>query len=225
MKIVFFLLGVASFLFGFQNSIGVAYLHSPTIYTKTDDTNTFFPALFYENEYLYFRGIELGYKYNPNISFILRPNFNTREIEGLEDKKQAFSGGVEFTQKIDSYKISLNLLHDISNAHNGTQSSLKLSKTFVNYPFIITPSLGVEYEDKKVSNYYFGVEPNPTYPKYEAKESLSPVVGVMGIYNINKTYSIFLLANNKFLSKNITDSPIVEKSNKSMILASILYKF
>lgn len=225
MKVVFFLICLCSFGFAFQNSVGVSYLYSKSIYVKSDDTNTLFPALFYENEYLYFRGIELGYKYNPNISFILRPNFNTREVEGLEDKKQAFSGGVEFTQKIDSYKISLNLLHDISNAHNGTQSSLKLSKTFVNYSFIITPSLGVEYEDKKVTNYYFGVEPNPTYPKYEAKESLSPVVGVMGIYNIHKTYSIFLLANNKFLSKNITDSPIVEKSNKSMLVISALYKF
>jgi hypothetical protein len=81
MRVVFFLFGLASFLFGFQNSVGVSYLHSKSIYVKSDDTNTLFPVLFYENEYLYFKGIELGFKYHPNLSFILRPNFNTREID------------------------------------------------------------------------------------------------------------------------------------------------
>lgn len=225
MRIIIFLVGLVSFCFAFQNSAGVAYFYSKSIYTNTQDSHTFFPALFYENEHFYFKGIEVGYKYTPNISVVLKPNFNTREIDGLEEKKQALSGGIEFTQNLDKYKMRYTFLHDISNTHNGSQSSIKLSKTFVNYPFIITPSIGLEYEDKKVTNYYFGVEENQIYPKYEAQEALSGVVGLMGIYNLNKSYSFFLLANNKFLHKTITNSPIVEQSNKSMLLTSVLYKF
>ncbi len=225
MKVVFFLICLCSFGFAFQNSVGVSYLYSKSIYVKSDNTNTLFPALFYENEYLYFKGIELGFKYHPNLSFILKPNLNTREIVGLENKKETLNGGIELTKAIESFKISWTILHDISNQHNGIQSGIKLSKTFVNYPFIITPSIGLEYEDKKVSNYYFGVEENLLYPRYETKESFNPTVGLMGIYNLSKTYSFLLLANNRFLSKNITDSPIVEKSNKSMLVISALYKF
>ena len=64
MKVVFFLICLCSFGFAFQNSVGVSYLHSKSIYVKSDDTNTLFPALFYENEYLYFKtGITRMHQY------------------------------------------------------------------------------------------------------------------------------------------------------------------
>jgi len=225
MRVVVFLLLSLSSAFSFQNSVGLAYLYSNSIYTKQSDTSTVFPALFYQVNNFYFRGIEIGYKYNSSISFILRPNFNTREIKGLEDRKMALNGGVKYSQDLSKFKINYTVTHDISNTHNGTQASIKLAKTFINFPFITTTSAGVEYDDKKIANYYFGVEENNIYPTYTTKGTISGVASIMNIYNINKKYSVFTLLSNKFLSNDIKNSPIVDSSNKSMLLVSLLYKF
>ncbi len=92
-------------------------------------------------------------------------------------------------------------------------------------PFIFIPNIGLEYQDAKTSEYYFGVKESTIYPKYDVGDTFCITGGFVGIFNISKQYGFNLIYNYKKLDDKITQSPIVTTNNKQTIIGSFVYKF
>jgi len=225
LKIILFLIFFVHFAFSFENSVGIGVIYSKNIYIQNEDKKMVLPMVYYENDDLYIKGIEFGYKISPLFSLVVEPSFHSASITALPTQKDTILGGVKFEQRFGKYKMSSKLVRDMGNIHDGVIGKVQFSKAIVAFPTIIIPSFGLEYESKKVTKYLYGVPLNTPYEKYTPKESVSVTAGLMGIYNINNTYALNLMVNKKFLSDEITNSPIVNSSNKTLYLLSGVYKF
>lgn len=225
MKFFFLLLSFLVSSFAFENSVGVGIFYSKSIYIQNDDKKMILPVINYEDENFYLKGIEIGYKITPSVSLIVLPSLQNIHIENLPSKKETALAGFDYKYKIQKYGINFKIAKDIGQRHDGFISKLTLNHPFINYPYIFIPSIGIEYESKKVTNYYYGVPQNTPYNSYTSDDSVSGIAHLIGIYNINKNYALSGIVNHKFLSNQITNSPIIDSNSQTMAMINFLYKF
>lgn len=221
--LLFFLL--FSFAYSHPNSFGVGIINSPSQYLNQDDKNMIIPILNYKYNKFYIRGLEVGFQANKYLSFITSPKLNKVEFQGIETRKRTIEAGLKLSYPINKYKISFGTLFDTLGIHDGYNSSLKLSYTHIKFPFIFIPNIGIEYQDKNLSNYYYGINLNESFQSYQLSDTINKTFGFVSIYNINKKYALNLIYNYKKLDKKIQNSPIVNKNNKQFTLLSFVYKF
>ena len=224
-KILLLTLLISIFLNAKPNSIGVGVLKSSDIYISNDNTSMFLPIINYEKNDFYIRGLEFGYKYNEFLSFLIEPRLNEVKIDGIETRKRTLEAGFKLTYPINKYKVTLKTLVDTLGVHNGYQSKLSLSYSYVKMPFIFIPNIGLEYNDKKISNHYFGVNKNESFDYYNAKSLINKQIGFVSILALTRKLSLNLIYNYKKFDKNILNSPLVVKDNKQVTILNLMYKF
>lgn len=212
-------------IFAHQNSFGVGVVNSTNIYKEQKNKTTPIPILNYTKENFYIKGLELGYRYNHFMALIAQPRMANDTPKETNDRHSTLETGVKITYPIKEYKLTFKTLFDTLGVHNSYNSSLKLSKTYVNLPFIFIPNIGIEYLDQKMSNYYYGVSNSSKYNDYKAKKAFNKTAGFVCVYNINKNYSFNLIYNYTKLDTTIKNSSIVEKNNKQTSIFSVVYKF
>jgi outer membrane protein len=203
----------------------VGILNSSQIYLDQKDKTMILPIINYKKNNFYIKAIELGYKYNDTFSLIAQPKLNSVEIEGIKDRKSTFEAGFKVSYPINKYKFTFKTLFDTLGVHNGYTSSLMLSRTFSKMPFIFIPNIGIEYQSKQASDYYFGIDENESFETYTLNSTINKSIGFVSIFNINKKYDLTLIYNYKKLDKDIENSPIVTKDNKRLTILSLVYKF
>lgn len=224
-KIVLSLFLFFSFSFAFENSIGLGVFYSQDIYVENEDKKTLLPSIFYENGDFYFKGIELGYKITPQLSLIALPNLQNSDISSRTPIKETFFVGIDYKFKIQKYGVGFKVEREMGQRYDGFVSKFSINHPIIAFPYIFIPSIGLEYESEKTTNYYYGVPKNSLYPTYTPKESMSLFGNLIAIYNINSKYALQAFLSHKFLSNQITNSPIVDTNSKSMGMISLLYKF
>ena len=209
-----------------ENSIALALINSSSIYKTKDDISALVPILNYTIDKFYIDGYEIGYKYNDMLSLIGQVNFNSVEIEGIDDRKSTFETGLKLTYENEKKcKIVFKTVIDTLNKHKGYQAVLNIGKTFVVDKFTLIPNIGLEYQDKKYSDYYFGVDKHESYSKYEVGSTFNSTVGLISSYTINKDLSLNFVYNYRVLDKEISNSSIVKKDYSQMTALSLSYKF
>jgi len=128
----------------------------------------------------------------------------------LNNRKFSYLGGFEYNMKFDDNLLQLTALTDLTNTHSGKEIRFAWAHSFNS---IVSSTLGLTWKDKKLSNYYYGVEPDEIIDDrgaYDAGASVSPFVRITLNNPTSDNNSWRLSLEYQKLGKQIARSPILE---------------
>ena len=150
------------------------------------------------------------------IALKVRRGYDPADFEGLtgmEERDGSLEGGLNAVWATRPITISAAYYTDVSGKSDGDSATLSLAHPLrVSERWRITPSVGAEWLDADVVDYYYGVRPNETTAvrsAYEGKGSVNVRVGVTVRYGLSRDWSLFGGVGYTRLGSGITDSSIV----------------
>lgn len=212
-------------LFAKGNTFGFAYINSTNIYINDESESSFFPGVNYSNDKFYIQGKEFGYKYSSNFSLLIEPRLKEVKFDGINTRKRTLEVGFKYIYPIDKYKLGFKTLVDMLGVHKGYKSSLTFSRTIVKMPFIFIPGVSLEYESKNLADYYYGVDSNESYSKYELNSIMNSSIGFATIFHLDRNLALNLVYKYKKLHKDVKNSPIINEDKKQTIILGLNYRF
>ncbi len=96
----------------------------------------------------------------------------------LSKRKFSYLGGIEAATEFENSLLQFSLLNDLTNTHSGKEVRFAYAYRF-NQKFSST--IGFTWKDKKLTDYYYGVDPNEiadTGDAYNAEASFNPFIRV-----------------------------------------------
>lgn len=196
------------------------------------------PILSYENEWI---SASLptfdvkAYKAG-DVSFRLRARFSGDGYEaedapilaGMSERKSSLWIGGAVIWNAGFANISGELLTDVMGNSEGSRAKLQIDRRFSSAKFGFTPRMGVEWTDKKYVDYYYGVqlsEARAGRAFYEGKSTANLQAGIRLDYSINPKNIVFLDLSTTSFGSAVKDSPLVDKSNQSVVALGYSYRF
>lgn len=219
-------------------SLGFGGILKDSAYKNGKSKAIVLPYIDGEYENFYIRGLEGGYRMSTTDGkefkiFIKGRLDGYKEsdadiLNGMEERKNGFDGGLGAAIKTQYGKLGISVSHDISAAGNGYSSELEYSKNFYLKNSILVGYAGIELQDKKTSNYYYGVKNSEALRHREAYEPNGALNGYIGgryIYFFDN--NLFLFSNIKAtrFSDTISKSDIVDKKYNALVAIAVGYKF
>lgn len=223
-----------------KNSIGLGFAYSQNIYDGVDNKLHPIPLLNLTYEDFFVKGFTAGYNLykDPNLSFALvaQPTFggyhasDSDALAGMDDTSYLFNTGAQVQYRLMPFSLTLAALHDISGHTGGNSASAKLAAMVPldDRRFVLIPSIGTEWQSSDITDYYYGVsshEANDSRPEYNPASAWNMQYGLTFKYQISEHFGSTLSYVLTQYAKDISDSPIVSRSNSSALLAGISYIF
>lgn len=219
---------------------GIRLGQSPYLATTNEDERQFdlIPLYLFEGKYLFARGTAGGvhiinsddYELNVFVRYRFQKlDPNSHEFyDGLDERKQTLDGGVQFAIKKAWGELTAEWLTDTLDRHNGQEASLGYRYRFDAGRWSISPFLKWSYQNKNLTDYYFGVsedEALPGRPEFSAGSSQWVSFGVNTAWHA--TERIVLFANVGFggTDSDVVDSPLVEEAGFSALFFGGTYTF
>ncbi len=196
------------------------------------------PFLMYRGERFFFMGPTLGYgllKWQ-GFSLALQARYRFTEVNsgdsaflhGMADRDETVEGGLALKYQTPYAELGFTMMTDILNRHQGQQVGLSLGNGFRSQQWLLKPSLKVNWQSRKLTDYYYGVKENeatPIRPAYQADATVNYGVGLDINYLFSKRAMFRVGLNVEHLGSNITDSPIVEYDWIPKIFMGYIYRF
>ncbi len=196
------------------------------------------PLYLYEGKYLFARGVAGGLhivnKNDYELNAFVRYRFQKLDpdrhefYDGLEEREQTLDGGVQFAIKKAWGQLTAEWLTDTLGRHNGQEAALSYRYRFDAGRWSISPYLRWSYQDKNLTDYYFGVsedEALPGRPEFSVGSSQWLALGVNTAWQA--TERIVFFGNVAFAGadSDVMDSPLVEESGMAAVFVGGTYTF
>ncbi len=150
-------------------------------------------------------------------------------LQGMETRRSSLDGYLNAVWRTAPVTVGVHYYHDVLDANRGDAASLRLSRRFKAGKYLsLTPSIGVEWQNSRRVNYYYGVRPEealPGRPAYTGTETVNTNAGLAAGYRLTESW---LLSAGAFLTRygsGITDSPIVVKRSSTTVYAGAGWRF
>jgi outer membrane protein len=150
------------------------------------------------------------------------------ELEGLDDRDPGFDLGVTARWQTAVGELNAQLLADVSNTSKGQEVVLSYAYPFSYGEWRIRPELGVSWQSRDLTDYYFGVDANETTARravYEADAAVTPFAGIEFEYAINQKFDLIGGVAVGRLGDEISDSPIIDERNLAGSYLGLNYNF
>lgn len=197
------------------------------------------PILLYENRWLSVAGpvVDLKLPSTNSLSFRLRARFepgigyeadDSPALVGMQERKAGIWVGGAVLWQTGIVDVGAEWLGDASGYSEGQRTSLSLQRRFPLGNFAITPRVEAIWLDRKNANYYYGVRAQEALAgrgAYEADSTVNTRLGIRVDYRIMPRHSVFLDLSTTRLGNEITNSPIVDRSNSSSAFLGYSYRF
>ncbi len=149
-------------------------------------------------------------------------------LEGMDERDPAFDAGLSISYLDEFGKVTLKTVADITNTHEGVESELNYTYSFVSGNLLISPTIGFSLQDKSLVKYYYGVNADEATlyrTLYSGERALNQFVQVTFAYNISDELLLTGGFSYTRLDNAITNSPIVTKDQQTATFAAIVYQF
>lgn len=219
-------------------SVGPGVVIADKAYKGFDTETTVFPFIMYQSNRWYFRGPMVGIKVFDDdcirLDAIGKWRFDGYEeddsnaLTGMDDRDMTAELGAAVSVRGEPGFGRLAFFSDILGNHNGYDLVLTCGKRFNNDKFSFTPTAGIEWQNKNLANYYYGVrsdEALPSRPKYNVSDATNVFVALQIGYEFNEKYSLFTRFKYKWLDSEISDSPIIGQDYQLGWMLGLLYRF
>jgi outer membrane protein len=218
--------------------VGAGVLVSSKPYRGIDPRVYPIPMFGYEGERLYLRGVGGGYQLfrmgGWSLGPVLQPRFDgyeaddSRYLAGMKDRDLTLDGGVGLTWRTKWGLIGLSWITDLLGKHHGQELEFSYTAILPYAGFDFIPSAGLRYKSDNLVDYYYGVrtsEARAGRPAYEATEAVDPFVRLAVRRKLGGKWSLLGAVQYEWFDSEITDSPIVDRSNDVSFVAGLLYSF
>jgi len=131
--------------------------------------------------YEFFRAGPLGLEARLSPRFQGFDESDSDVFRGMDERKSSFDYGLGFTYERDNWKLDLVNLHDLLDRSNGSEARLDLSRRFSIGNLIVEPAVGTSYLDRRLVDYYYGVDTSEVTsfrPAYDGDSALNARLGV-----------------------------------------------
>lgn len=139
---------------------------------------------------------------------------DSRRTRGMNDRDFSVDIGPIVRWQTDYGTINAQWGFDAGGASNGQNIQLQFIRSlYRSERFRINGLVGVQWNNRKFNDYYFGVdadETRPDRPAYQAKAGTQFQLGVNGIYSVNANQAVFFGVIANRLGNQQADSPFVE---------------
>ena len=217
---------------------GVMGIVRDTPYRDADNDSLVVPFLQYESERLYFRGLALGWRVNPeaeiNIELIARARLDGFDAKdsptfvGMAERDRSLELGVNASRALGQGRVAFEAFTDALDRSGGQELDLMWRGDFGHGPFRLQPELGLRWKSSDLVDYYYGVRAEEALagrPAYRADSALVPRVALTGIAPLGGTWAMFVRLSYDDLPAEITDSPLVDSSSERRAFIGLVYGF
>ncbi|MCB5185304.1 MipA/OmpV family protein [Methylobacillus gramineus] len=145
---------------------------------------------------------------------------DSRRTKGMHDRDFSVDVGPVLRWQTDYGTVNAQWGFDVGNASNGQNVQLQFIRSlYRSEKFRLNGLVGIQWNDKKFNDYYFGVaadETRPGRPTYQAGAGVQYQIGINGIYSVKENHAIFFGVIANRLGNEQSDSPIVETKTQPM---------
>ena len=216
---------------------GIALVHNGG-YVGDAHRTLVVPAVGYEGEHVFFRGLQLGWhawrQQGLQLDIVAQARldgFDAKDIPlaGLQDRRASIDLGAVLTLSGDAGKLEFTALTDALDRSGGQELALNYGYPLTAGRMRITPNVGVRWWSGAMADYYYGIRPfevaRGAPAAYAVSSALVPEAGVDVLLPLGRRWAMFGLLRYQRLPGAIADSPLVSKSSASTLLVGVSYAF
>ncbi|WP_440616111.1 MipA/OmpV family protein [Cysteiniphilum sp. 6C5] len=226
--------------------IGFGGIFSPNPYKNTSPTILPIPVISYQGEDLSINGPYIAYRFlntkhtKTQAQLFLYPETfranqsDDPQLQQLDNRNYLVMLGLTqgFKSTYGDLAFAANI--DVTTRTNGYLLSAEYRKRLIlpvnkNLLFFVTPSIGLSYSSKEITDYYYGITASQSQrsglPQYTTNGALSPYVGLMTAVNFSKHWNLFIATRLNRLSNEIYNSPMVSNQYIFTTVVSFTYNF
>ena len=194
-------------------------------------------------------GVDIGVSnaYKGPLKFVLRPRFgffnqgydasDSSMLNGMQDRDASFNLGLKLRSRTPVGTFVLSGGYDVTGKSDGFEGSLMYTNLLPlgSSKLRLYPEVGMNYWSRKVSDYYFGVNPNETTFNNTSVRSEYNVtgdtknffLGYSAEYPLNKNWGLTHSLRKTWYDDQILDSPVVDDSKASdlKVMFGLSYDF
>lgn len=149
-------------------------------------------------------------------------------LERLHSRDTALLGGLDIAYFPGRWDMSLQVLTDVSGVHNGSESRFSVSRFVRLGEEHFELAAGTVWQDQKTMDYYWGVYEseveNPALA-YRPSSGFSPFVRIDWRRRLSGNWSLQSTVHHKWLSGEISNSPLVEEDTVLTVFLGGVYHF
>ncbi|UMS11373.1 MipA/OmpV family protein [Escherichia coli] len=218
---------------------GVGVVEHP--YKNYDAQAYLFPAVSYDGDYFWFRGLGGGYYLWNDVADTLsvtaywQPLYfkpgdsDNRQLRLLDKRKSTMMAGISWSHHTQYGFLRTTLAGDVLDNSNGIVWDAAWLYRYVNGGFTLTPGVGIEWNSQKQNEYYYGVSHKESarsgLQRYKPDDGWAPYLEISANYRFASDWSIYGTARYTRLSDEVADSPMVDKSWNGLFSTGISYRF
>lgn len=151
-------------------------------------------------------------------------------FQQLKNRQWSLDAGLQLNWFLSDFsQIRLRLLTDASQVHYGENINLAYStQHYFKNRWQINWSLGVDWFNQQLSQYYYGVDQRDTVDAsyfYQAGSAINPYIKVSPSYQINQNWRWVSLFKYQLLDNELQDSPIVKAKQRITWFMGFNYAF
>lgn len=207
-------------------------------YVGNVDRSLVVPAVGYEGEWVYFRGLQLGWHAwrgeGVQLDLVAQARLDGLDardipIAGLQDRRKSMDVGAVLTMSGDVGKLEFTALGDALGRSNGQELALVYGYPFSAGRVRLTPRIGLRWWSRAMADYYYGVRPGEVAQGapavYAVGSALIPEVGLNLLVPLSRQWGLYGAWRYQHLPRGIADSPLVSKSTATTLLLGVSYAF
>jgi outer membrane protein len=215
----------------------IALLHDGG-YVGNVDRSLVVPAVGYEGEQVYLRGLQLGWHAwrgeGVQLDLVAQARLDGLDardipIAGLQDRRKSMDVGAVLTLAGDAGTLEFTALGDALDRSGGQELALVYGYPFNAGRVRITPRIGVRWWSRALADYYYGIRPREVAqgaPAVFAVDSaLIPELGLNLLVPLSRQWAFYGAWRYQHLPRGIADSPLVAKSTATTLLLGVSYAF
>lgn len=204
-------------------------------YVGGETSAKLWPYVAYETDRLHIGIDEISYDLISNdtldVSLMIAPRFSpdfadTALFDGL-DRDDAVEAGFKATYDFGATYAAVSMQGDVSGAHDGYSGKISIGYEAELGGFGIDLSAGVKLKDVNLNNYLYGVhadEATTDRPAFEMDNSINAFADITAILPLSQ--NVVLVGEVSYTDLGeASDSPLVDRNNKTDVLIGVAYQF
>ncbi|MBL4712915.1 MAG: MipA/OmpV family protein [Gammaproteobacteria bacterium] len=137
----------------------------------------------------------------------------------LGDRDQAIELGAQIGARLPAgFFTRLALLQDVSGAHESHEWDLQLYRRDTLGKIRLLTSVGIQYQDKRLVNYYYGT------PTYQPGNAFAAELELIATYPVGN-WGIFAGTRSYIFDSEVNNSPLVDNNKIIQLFAGVGYYF
>lgn len=206
--------------------LGAAWQSSP--YKGHDDTILPAPLIHIEGDRLYLRGPDAGihilkneaheFSLGASLSGLSFDSDKTddRGLKKLNNRHSTLNAYLQYALQSDYGRAGLRVTHDVLGNSQAASAEAFYKYPLTLGPVYVSPGVGLRWDSAKQLGYYYGISPGEArksgLDKYSPDAGVSPFLSLESDWKLADSWSLTAAGSVLFLSREITDSPMVDDS-------------